>query len=170
MHGFSNVCSFTFSPGEFEPAIFPIPSSCLNPQDLPVHKHAKCPDPALASSSEPTTADKDFFMALACLAARRSKDPNRQVTAYHHNNYICSYMHAVIDPLTTIILYMTLSWFCRWEPVLSTGMDKLSVLDIMALLRELMMMMREYLGLQGKISILQSKSFHMVRIIILIVL
>jgi hypothetical protein len=101
----SPICSFTFSLDEFDPNIFPIPSWCLNPQDLPVdhEKHAVCPMPRDVSSSEPTTADKDFFMALACLAARRSKDPNRQVTltAYHHD-CICTIMNAVIDPLTKL--------------------------------------------------------------------
>ena len=93
----NHVCRLKFSLGDFDPSIFPIPSSCLNLQAMLVQKHAKCPDPAPASSSETTTADKDFFMALACLAARRSKDPSRQVTIYY---YTCSYMHAVIDPLT----------------------------------------------------------------------
>ena len=92
-----------FSLGDFDSDIFPIPSSCLNPQDLALRDHAKCPGLAhlaLISSSDPTIADKDFFMALACLAARRSKDPSRQVTTYQHNYNIillCSYMH---DPLT----------------------------------------------------------------------
>ena len=72
----------------------------MNSQALPVERHVvKCPKPvALASStatefntegaatvgtpSEPTIADKDFFMALACLAARRSKDPHRQVNIH----------------------------------------------------------------------------------------
>ena len=75
--------SLKFSLGDFDPNIFPIPSSCLNLQDLPDHAiKAKCPAPAplaLTSSPESMTADKDFFMVLACLAARRSKDPSRQV-------------------------------------------------------------------------------------------
>ena len=82
-----------FSLGDFDPKIFPIPSSCLNRQDLPDHAiKAMCPDPAplaLTPSSEPTPADKDFFMALACLAARRSKDPYRQVNI-HTMSYHCT--------------------------------------------------------------------------------
>lgn len=97
MHGFSNVCSFIFSLGEFDPNIFPIPSWSLNSQDLPAEKHtAVCPDPALASSSDPMTADKDFFMALACLAARRSKDPHRQVNIHSLHVIV---LHAVVDPM-----------------------------------------------------------------------
>ena len=87
--------------GDFDPNIFPIPSWALNPQDWPVEEHTvKCPGPqalspesrsdtepvASANTQQParsesgsTTADKNFFMALACLAARRSKDPHRQV-------------------------------------------------------------------------------------------
>ena len=108
-------CHFKFSLGDFDPNIFPIPSSCLNPQDMP--DHAKCQDPAplaLTPSPESMTADKDFFMALACLAARRSKDPSRQVIVYHHNyniiihacshwaiNYVASYNNI----MNVIILY-----------------------------------------------------------------
>jgi hypothetical protein len=107
-----DVCSFTFSlpASDFDPSIYPIPTY---PQALsPEKPTAVCPTPEPAataagdkdsvtesdtraaatvstdselSESEPTTDDKDFFMALACLAARRSKDPSRQVTAYHHN-------------------------------------------------------------------------------------
>ena len=97
--------------GEFDPNIFPIPSWVLNSQALPIDNHTViCPgpkpqDPPLASptsteakiagtasaqlsESEPTTADKDFFMALTCLAARRSKDPHRQVRIFMQRNTI----------------------------------------------------------------------------------
>ena len=85
----------------------------MNPQALPVDKHTViCPEPKSCdqnpppaspigteaniadttstqlSGTEPTTADKDFFMALACLAARRSKDPHRQVRIFMQRNTI----------------------------------------------------------------------------------
>lgn len=37
-------------------------------------------------------ADRDFFMAMAMLTSKRSKDPNRQVCVVIHNNFIISYM------------------------------------------------------------------------------
>ena len=94
MHAASycTLLRFQFTLGEFDPNIFPIPSAALNPHDRPQEKQIKCPEPVPAThtestvskphasqNTEPTPADKDFFMALACLAARRSKDPHRQV-------------------------------------------------------------------------------------------
>ena len=105
------IYRFKFPPDNFDPNIFPISLSALYPHDYTKKKKEKCPEPkplseatsaaantepnagSVATStqlpegggSEPTMADKDFFMALACLAARRSKDPHRQV----HNNNAC---------------------------------------------------------------------------------
>ena len=71
------------------------PESVTKP-DIPVTVYPldeKCPDPDPNSNPvnhEFPLAAEEYFMAMACLAARRSKDPARQVyiaTKYKiHNN------------------------------------------------------------------------------------
>ena len=53
--------------------VYPLPPSSLGGKE--------CPEPASAESSDSSPlSDEDFFMNMACLAARRSKDPSRQVS------------------------------------------------------------------------------------------
>ena len=45
----------------------------------PIRGNLKDSETADFTLHPPPLSDRDFFMCLACLAARRSKDPKRQV-------------------------------------------------------------------------------------------
>ena len=71
----------------------------------------------LSANPEVLTADKDFFMALACLAARRSKDPHRQVNI--HSLHACSHQSNNVNIILLSLLLNYINFaggilYCQW--------------------------------------------------------
>ena len=55
---------------------------------FPSEKDNKCPESSGKSKQNDHLSDEDYFMAMACLASQRSKDPVRQVITMHVNDLV----------------------------------------------------------------------------------